>query len=88
MKGSSILSFDPEDLIKKQDEENEMEKLVTIRLKKFFEFFIVSPLLIMLFWNFSISSIFSIKGVDYVQALCLNGLVKVLLRRVEDDQTL
>lgn len=88
MRKNSILTFDPEDLLKKQNEEEEVEKLVSVRLKKLFEFFIVSPLLIMLFWKFSISSIFQLKGIDYFQSLCLNGIVKVLMRRVEDDKEL
>lgn len=88
MKKSSILSFDPEDLIKKQEEEEEIQELSVKRIKQFFEFFVVSPLLLMLFWKFSISSIFDVKGVDYLQSLCLNGAVKVLMRRVEDDKEL
>ena len=86
MPKSSILSFDPDDLIKKQNEEEVLEKKVSIRLKKLFEFFVVSPLLIMFLWKFSISSMFDVKGIDYLQSLCLNGIVKVLMRRVEDDK--
>jgi len=86
MKKSSILSFDPEDLIKKQEEEEEVKELSVKRVKQFIEFFLISPLLLMFLWKFSLGSIFSIKGIDYFQALCLNGAVKVLMRRVEDDK--
>jgi hypothetical protein len=88
MRKSSILNFDPETLIKKQEEEEQEVKTNTKLAKRIVEFFIICPLLIILFWKFSISSIFNLKGVDYFQALCLNGIVKVLIRKVEDDEQL
>jgi hypothetical protein len=88
MKKSSILNFDPESLIKKQEEEEKDQKIGINVVKRFIEFFLLSPLLIMLFWKFSISSMFNLKGIDYFQALCLNGVVKVLIRKVEDDEQL
>jgi len=91
MKKSSILSFNPEDLIKKREEEEETKELNVKRVRQFIEFFLVSPLLLMFLWKFSIGSIYGdgylqAKGIDYFQALCLNGVVKVLMRRVEDDK--
>ncbi len=88
MKKSSILNFDPEELLKKEDDEEERAKYGLHLAKQFFEFFIWSPLMLMFLWHFSVSSVFNVKGLDYLQALCLNGMVKVLIRRVEDDKAL
>lgn len=86
MKKSSILNFDPESLVKKEEEEQQEIKTNIKLVKRIIEFFIFSPLFIILFWKFSISPIFNVKGIDYFQSLCLNGLVKVLIRKVEDDE--